>query len=320
MLSIIGGYESIGRLYRGIISSSLNQYTHLGDASTMTDNLIYKKGEVDPVLKQPLPNDDQWVFTEKNPQRELYVAQVLAAAVRVLKQYNPAIAEKCLIISKELLESNPQYSKYKINTISELFLTTSEPEFAEMILVNVDSICNHLLDYSEIIGRVSNKLNNKEFTEKIEKAVVEYYNKIFSILKQNPYGVPYKPFIWGSGWSIQSFGIKQLYLHLGFPKIIPADYFINSLNFVLGCHPGENTSSFVSGVGVNSLTVAYGANRDEWSYIPGGVASGTALIRPDLPELKIWPYFWQQTEYVMGGGTLDFVLLAMAADNVLNKK
>jgi len=21
---------------------------------------------------------------------------------------------------------------------------------------------------------------------------------------------------------------------------------------------------------------------------------GAALIRPDLPELKVWPYFWQQ--------------------------
>jgi hypothetical protein len=89
---------------------------------------------------------------------------------------------------------------------------------------------------------------------------------------------------------------------------------------VLGCHPGENTASFVSGVGAHSLTVAYGTNRDDWSYIPGGVASGTALIRPDLPELKVWPYFWQQTEYVIGGGTVDFMLLAMAADAFLNKR
>jgi hypothetical protein len=31
-----------------------------------------------------------------------------------------------------------------------------------------------------------------------------------------------------------------------------------------------------------------------------------------------WPYFWQQTEYVMGGGATDFMLLAMAADHILN--
>jgi hypothetical protein len=42
--------------------------------------------------------------------------------------------------------------------------------------------------------------------------------------------------------------------------------------------------------------------------------SGTALIRPDLPELKRWPYLWQQTEYVMGGGATDFMFLVMAVD------
>jgi hypothetical protein len=111
-----------------------------------------------------------------------------------------------------------------------------------------------------------------------------------------------------------------LFLHLAFPKIFSNEFVFNALNFVLGCHPGENTASFVSGIGVNSLTVAYGVNRDEWSYIPGGIGSGTALIRPDLPELKVWPYFWQQTEYVIGGGTADFILLSMAADYLLNKK
>lgn len=128
------------------------------------------------------------------------------------------------------------------------------------------------------------------------------------------------PHIWGAGWGIQSFGVKQLFLHLGFPGIFSNEFVFNALNFILGCHPGENTSSFVSGVGVNSLTVAYGVNRDEWSYISGGIGSGTALIRPDLPELKVWPYFWQQTEYVIGGGTVDFMLLAMAANYLLNSK
>jgi hypothetical protein len=60
--------------------------------------------------------------------------------------------------------------------------------------------------------------------------------------------------------------------------------------------------------------VAYGGNRADWTYIPGGVISGTALIRPDLPELKIWPYFWQQSEYVMGGGATNYMFLVLAAE------
>ena len=37
LLSIIGGYKSMGRFYRGIIEPSLRQYTVLGDAVNITD-------------------------------------------------------------------------------------------------------------------------------------------------------------------------------------------------------------------------------------------------------------------------------------------
>jgi hypothetical protein len=29
-----------------------------------------------------------------------------------------------------------------------------------------------------------------------------------------------------------------------------------------------------------------------------------------------WPYLWQQTEYVMGGGTTDYLILALAANHL----
>jgi hypothetical protein len=93
---------------------------------------------------------------------------------------------------------------------------------------------------------------------------------------------------------------------------------LHALNFILGTHPGANTSSFASGIGAKSATTAYGFNRADWSYIPGGVISGTALIRPDFPELLKWPFLWQQTEYVLGGGTTDYLFLVLAADHVLN--
>ena len=90
------------------------------------------------------------------------------------------------------------------------------------------------------------------------------------------------------------------------------------VNYVLGCHPGSNTS-LVSAVGAHSLTVAYGFNMHWWSYIPGGMVSGTALIRPDFPELKEpFPYLWQQTEYVMPGAA-SYIFCVLAADNLLNR-
>jgi len=319
VLSIVGGYESMGRLYRGIICPTLKQYIHLGDAATMSDNLIFKENENDPILDKQLPKDDRWVFTEENPERELYTAQTLAAAYRVLKNYNINLAEKCLRIAEELYNSNStKDGTQKINTAAELHLSTSKKIYRDIILQNAEVITGNILDFSEVLGSLVKNLNQSDFTEKIENAVKQSFIKIDEEQKENPYGVPYKPHIWGAGWGIQSFGVKQLFLHIGFPKIFSNEFVFNALNFILGCHPGHNTASFVSGVGVNSLTVAYGVNRDEWSYIPGGIGSGTALIRPDLPELKVWPYFWQQTEYVIGGGTVDYILLAMAADYQLN--
>ena len=38
----------------------------------------------------------------------------------------------------------------------------------------------------------------------------------------------------------------------------------------------------------------------------------------DYPELLEWPYLWQQTEYVLGGGTTDYLFLVLAADHLLN--
>lgn len=321
VLSIIGGYKSLGRLYRGIISPTLKQYVHLGDAATMSDNLIFQENTNDPILNKQLPKDDRWVFTEVNPQRELYVAQTLAAAYRVLLDYDSTLAKSCLHIAEELFKTNIDDSgSAKTNSASELFLSTHNFSYQNEILNNVDLIQQNVLEYSEVIGRVVKSINQTGFTKKIEKAVKEAFSKIADEQKENPYGVPYKPYIWGAGWGIQSFGVKQLFLHLGFPELFASEFVFNALNFILGCHPGENNASFVSGVGVNSLKVAYGVNRDERSYIPGGVASGTNLIRPDLPELKTWPYFWQQTEYVIGGGTVDFMLLAIAADYLFNSK
>ncbi|HKI47114.1 MAG TPA: glycoside hydrolase family 9 protein [Balneolales bacterium] len=321
LLTIVGGYEALGRLYRGIQEATLHQYTLLGEAANATDNIVYKPGATDPVLHRPLPKDDRMVFTGKNPQRELYVAQVLAASGRVLQKFNPALASKCVQIAEEIYKKDADAKpEYKINAAGELYLTTSKDEYKQVLLDNAELISDHLMDYAMTIGRVVRKINNPVFTRKIEKAVKEASEKIAGQAKQNPYGVPYRPYIWGDGWNIQELGVRELLLHMGFPDIFPTRYAFNALNFVLGCHPGKNTASFVSGVGVKSLTVAYGFNRADWTYIPGGVGSGTALIRPDLPELKKWPYFWQQTEYVMGGGGTNFMFLAMAADYLYNGK
>ena len=48
--------------------------------------------------------------------------------------------------------------------------------------------------------------------------------------------------------------------------------------------------------------------------------SGTALIRPDFPELLEYPFLWQQTEYVLGGGSSNFMFLVLAVRSLLRQE
>ena len=101
-------------------------------------------------------------------------------------------------------------------------------------------------------------------------------------------------------------------------KEITRDFiFMKTIAALLLVFPSFLAFHCSSGVGASSMTTAYGYNRMDYSYIPGGVVSGTALIRPDFPELKNFPYLWQQAEYVMGEGATHFMFLVLAADHLL---
>lgn len=320
--SVLGGYRSLGRLYRGIICQDLRQYVMLGDASAMTDNLKYNPGlsETEKTADESGKNDDRWVFTEENAWHELQVAGGLAAASRVLEKSNPELALECIETAEQLFKNakmNQWVIPQQIIALTELYLTTKKDEYRKQLITNQGQIINNLSRCGWAAAHVMSQIDDKDFNQTIEKAVAEYQKNLLKEQQEDsPYGVPYKPRIWGAGWDIQRFGVEQYFFYKAWPEIVDSSLFVNALNFILGVHPGSNTASFASGVGSESVTTAYGFNRADWSFIPGGVVSGTALIRPDLPELKEWPFFWQQTEYVMGGGSTDFMFLVLAVDNL----
>lgn len=323
VLSITGGYQNLGRLYRGIICPTIEQYVLLGDGSAMTDGLIHS-GSLKPGEKTATHSsltDDRWVFTEDNPARELTTAAHLAAASRILKGYNDTLARRCLEISEELYRiTSDQGQVARIHAATELFLTTGKKEYRVFITGNKEIITKETGRLGWIVAKALRKIDNSELTDALRKALAVHASEAEKTGNETPFGVPYRPRIWGAGWDIQSFGVRQYYLHRAFPDLFPADKIFSALNFILGVHPGTNTASFASGTGVRSATVAYGVNRADWSYIPGGVVSGTALIRPDFPELLDWPYLWQQQEYVMGGGSSNFMFLVLAANQLLQEK
>ena len=321
-IHIVNGYKSLGRFYCGVIVPTLDQYVLLGDPVNHSDGEIYKEkstSEEIPLGQKGAP-DDRWVFTKKNPRRELQSAAALAATYRALKDFNPELAEDALEIAKQTWEQTTTENPVdKLSLSVELFRITSEGKYKDFIVENTEVFTENIAQTGWVIAPVFKDIQDKNFRDKIKASLEGYFQEVEKLGAQTPYGMPYEPDIWGAGWGIQNFGMKQYLLHTAFPEIFPKKYMLNALNFILGTHPGVNTSSFASGVGSRSLTQAYGMNRGDFSYTPGGIGSGTALIRPDFPELLEWPFLWQQTEYVLGGGTTDYLFLVLAANQLLNE-
>lgn len=322
LASVLGAYRSMGRLYRGIICSDLRQYVMLGDGAIMTDQLIHnpdlKKDEVEG--KYSGKADDRWVFTEDNPQRELYVAAGLAAASRALKKANPSLAEECLITARALwaqAEGREGNTKEKIIALAELILATDDQKLKQRLVEMKAEVIDNIAESGWEVGHVIHMIKDESFQNDVAQAVNEYRDTLRYEAEKTPFGVPYEPNIWGAGWTLQRFGMEQYFFDKGWSDPLFQEFYTNALHFVLGAHPGQNTKSFASGVGTNSVTTAYGINRADWSFIPGGVVSGTALIRPNLPELKEWPFFWSQSEYVMGGGATHYMFLVLAVQQHL---
>ena len=202
----------------------------------------------------------------------------------------------------------------------ELLAATGDPRYAAALAGSAEVIAANLPEVGWLAARSLALVRDEAYQQKVRAALKAYRAEVDRLTQTTPYGVPYEPEVWGAGWDIQHFGMQQYFLHAALPDLFPVDNALNALNFMLGCHPGANPASLVSGVGAQSLTVAYGFNRADWTYIPGGIAAGTALIRPDFPELLEWPFLWQQTEYVLGEGTTDYLFLALAADHLFGNR
>ena len=311
-LTVVNGYLALGRLYRGIICNSLRQYVLLGDAAAMTDGIIGNE-------------DDRWVFTENNPSREISTAAGLAACSRVLRGQNDTLAVHCEGIAREIFDTVEERTPgAKINAAVELYLATKDAKYFDYLLANWDTVVSGATRSGWCTARFAKLLEgNKKYKKQFEayKAGLQAYKEsVETQAASSPYGVPYRPSIWGAGWTIESFGYNYYFLLDAFPDLFDKEVVFNSLNFVLGCHPGTNQQSFASGVGRESATVGYGLNRADWSYIPGGVVSGTALIRPDFPELMVWPYLWQQVEYCLGGDSTHYMFLVLGAKKLLGEE
>ena len=332
-LALIAQHRAIGYAIPGIVEAHIDQYHHLGDGITKTDNLIYdpKMGELETDGFKSGKFDDRWAFTSKSSSLNYGSAAALAAASRALTGFNDELAQESLATAKkvwadEAAKAKPDSFKHgnttggkleheQLKTATELLITTKEAKYAqavEKLFAQVEFAPNA----SWFIRAIP--YMDADFKQQL-KVKAQIYQKELAVNEaKNPFGVPITEGGWaGSGWVIRN-ATNNYYIHKAFPELVSRESVLQGLNFLYGTHPAHNLS-LVSNVGTRSKEVAYGMNRADFSFISGGIVPGILILKPDYPENhEDWPFFWGQNEYVVNLAA-SYIFLVNAAEDVLKE-
>jgi endoglucanase len=333
-LFLLSQFRSVGHAINGVIEAHLSQYTHLGDASTKTDNLIYN-AKLDSLQSDGFTSgtfDDRWAFTTKSSALNYGSIAALAAASRTMKNYNDTLAKECLATAIRIWkeeQSHPPDIFVHGNTTGGPLLDEELKAALELLITTRDTIyaskLNELLPFNEkqfgryaiLAVRAMPYLTNSS-KQNVESLTRNYKTQLDQLYKENAFGVPITRGGWAGSAQVVGSAITNYYLHQAFPTIIDKESVYRGLNYIYGCHPGSNIS-LVSGVGTRSKEVAYGNNRADFSFIAGGVVPGVLILKPDFPENKEdWPFMWGENEYVVALGA-SYIFLVNAAIELLNE-
>ena len=331
-LALVAQFRSVGHAISGIIVPTLEQYTHLGDGITMTDNFIY-----DPKLKETEIKgnrsgvaDDRWAFTNKNQSLNLGSAASLAAASRALTGYNDDLAKECLnyaVATWEAEQKQPSsnfkhgnttggpVAYEKLRAAKELLKATGGLKYQKSIQALLPDIDKHFPRMA-IPAIEAIELMDGEYKKSILQIALKHQKEKLNKEALNPFGVHISEGAWAGNAGIMSAAIQDYLLHKHFPQQFGKEEVFQGLHYILGHHP-DSSISFVSGVGTRSKKTAYGANRADGSFIAGGVVPGLLILKPDFPENKEdWPFFWGENEYVITAAA-QYLYLARAAEDLL---
>ncbi len=325
---ILSCYRNFGHYTRGVICPDFEQYLQMGDAASQTDGFIYDAvpGEDKQLNGRSGKPDDRLAFTNYRESYEFEAATALAAASRALKTYDPGISEECLKTALEIWKNTgqkrdpnvqPRYARYqeaRLRMVAvELYLCTGSDEFRDILLEPFDMSGRYGSYSLWSFSRVASRLGDRKFTNRFDEALKEYESDFRKELEQSPYHMPPIHSMFGTGFNYIGIARNQYYLHKYAPGIVPAGFIYDVISYIHGNHPVSN-HSLVNGVGGKSITSAYGANRADHSYIPGGICAGPLLINPDLIEFRVDdPFFWVQKEYTIASGAA-YLFLMMAAE------
>ncbi len=315
-LQLLAQFTAVGHAIPGIVEPTLEQYTFLGDAASKTDGLVFDSA----LTGRPPRNgrsgvpDDRWAFTSRSTPLDYGAIAALAAASRVLRGHDDSLATACLSTAERVWREDharPPVLFRAGNTtggrledeethaaIQLLLATRGGRPYAERLA----ALAPHVDSAFFFLGATAVRAlpyMDAAFRSRLEADARVWRARLDGLLAQNPFGVPITGGGWGGSGAVLGLARQAYALHRAFPGVVGPEYTVRALGYVLGTHP-VSSISLVSGVGAHSLTVAYGHNRADFSFIPGGVAPGIVIVRPDFPELKEdWPFLWFENEYVV---------------------
>ncbi|HQD17553.1 MAG: glycoside hydrolase family 9 protein [Bacillota bacterium] len=333
-LALIAQHRAVGHAICGIVEPYLQQYTHLGDAATKTDNLVYNpslaEGETDGFTSGT--PDDRWAFTTKSTPLNYGSIAALAAASRALRGYNDDLADECLDTAKRVWEEEHQHEPdifkhgnttggnledEEFRAAVQLLITTKDQKYAERIK-KLWPVMERNLYRSIVPALQAAPFMDEPYKQRL-RAIAEQYDRLVEDLKkQNPFGVPITGGGWAGAGAVIHFGIVTYMLHKAFPDLVDPEPVFRCVDYILGCHPASDVS-LASGVGAFSKEIAYGSNRADFSFIAGGVVPGILILKPDFPENKLdWPFLWGENEYVVDLGA-HYLYLMNAVNDLVNR-
>ncbi|WP_031548731.1 glycoside hydrolase family 9 protein [Parvularcula oceani] len=327
-LQLVAQFDAVGHAIHGIVEPDLDQYTHLGDGVTKTDNLIYNSslGADETEGGESGRKDDRWAFTSKASALNYGSAAGLAAAARALRGYDDALADKALGIAEDVWaeEQGKEPDTYshgnttggpleaeRFTAAAELYAATGEDRYAEAAERLWPEAEAHFGRVADAAFRILPDMP-ASYRQALRASAEDWLAEHGEAKSNNPFGVRITEGGWAGAGTVVNEALVAYDIHSAFPDLSGAEDVLAGLDFILGRHPGHNLS-LVSGVGARSKEVAYGTNRADFSFIAGGVVPGILVIKPDFPENKEdWPFFWGENEYVIPLGA-DYVRLVAAA-------
>jgi hypothetical protein len=330
-LQMLAQYKVFGHAIVGIVAPTLKQYTHLGDAGSQTDRMIYdpKMGpDENNGINSGVP-DDRWAYTSDVPANDYYVAGALAAASRVLGEIDPDLAAKSLAAAK-VLWANQQNPGDRLNrpaqsgagipldvaavsSTVELVLATKgrDPLYTTKLKALMPAIKQGFAWQGGNVTRAIPYMD-ADFRAQLAQMVKDTKPALDAELAKTPFGVPVSLGTWAGGPQVAAFGANMYLLHKAFPDIIGPEYTIAALDYILGRHPATNLS-LVSTIGTQSKLIDYTHNRADYSFVPGAMVPGMLVIKPDFPEQKThWPFLWFENEATVAN-TSSYILTANGA-------